>query len=67
MPVVQKAVHEYVDQRFPISQVTQSNGTAEDQPKDGETKKRKGSQILQNLILHRKVCNHPLFVEQHLS
>ena len=25
-------------------------------------KEDKGSQILKNLILHRKVCNHPLFV-----
>jgi hypothetical protein len=34
---------------------------------NGAPIKSKGSQILQNLTLHRRVCNHPEMVRESLS
>ena len=45
----------------PITQTITQQPTG--QPKD----KQAGKQILQNLIMHRKVCNHPMFVAEELK
>lgn len=59
MPPIQEQIHAFIENQYPISQVVQ--GT------DGGQAKTAGSSILQNLILHRKVCNHPLFVQEFCS
>lgn len=58
MPELQGEAHAYIEHNFPISAATQARAD--------EGKKTKGYQILQNLDLHRKVCNHPLFVRDNL-
>lgn len=55
MPPLQEQIHAFIENQYPISQVVQGS--------EGGAAKTGGSQILQNLILHRKVCNHPIFVQ----
>ena len=63
MPAAQAQVHLMIEKKYPFAAAT----SAKQQPavKGGEAKK--GKSQLFNLILHRKVCNHPVLVQEELK
>jgi len=63
MPAAQAQIYAMIERKYPFA-----SGTSVKQqpaPKGGEAKKGKGQ--LFNLILHRKVCNHPILVQDELK
>ena len=67
MPQIQALLHSYIDKVHPIQQVTQGTDESKEGGADANKPASRGSQILQNLMLHRKVCNHPMFVREQLT
>lgn len=68
MPPVQREVHDFIENHYPISQLVTRSTADDPSNNDGQPKEKlAGSSILQNLILHRKVCNHPVFVQDACS
>jgi TATA-binding protein-associated factor len=57
MTPVQASTHSHVERNFPFQQVLSSI----------TEKRQAGASILKNLIMHRKVCNHPALLNDELS
>ncbi|CDW76484.1 snf2 chromatin remodeling protein [Stylonychia lemnae] len=58
----QEYTHSLIEKNHPITQQLQQV-----ESQKGKPSQQLGKQILQNLILHRKVCNHPMFVAKEFS
>jgi hypothetical protein len=60
MTDVQAQLHHLIEKHHPFSGVVRAK---EEKSKDAKVEKGKKNCALQSLILHRKVCNHPYFIE----
>jgi len=56
MPALQFKAHMAIERVHPFADIMQ-----------GGKKEKKKQNVLQNLILHRKVCNHPMLVKHDLK
>ena len=58
MGKVQYQFHQLVDMHYPISGVTNDGAEAKE--------KKSGQQVFRNLIVHRRVINHPMLAAESL-